>query len=115
VETLMALVIGWLYAIGLYMMLRRSMIKIIIGMVLLSHASNLLVFTSGGLTRAEPPIIAAQATYPEEPFADPLPQALVLTAIVIGFGVLAFALVLIRRAYDTAGTDDVDALKASDR
>jgi multicomponent Na+:H+ antiporter subunit C len=114
VETIMAFVVGWLYAAGLYMMLRRSVVKLIFGLALLSHASNLLIFTAGRLTRAEPPVIPQGATQPDAAFADPLPQALVLTAIVIGFGVLAFALVLVHRVYETVGTDDLDEMKATD-
>ena len=113
-NTWMAFVIGGLYAAGLYMMLRRSIVKLIIGLVLLSHAANLLIFTAGGLTRGQPPLIAAGETSLTAPFADPIPQALVLTAIVISFGILAFALVLVHRTYQTTGTDDLDELKATD-
>lgn len=113
-ETLVAFVVGWLYAAGLYMMLRRSVVKLILGLALLSHASNLLIFTAGGLTSTEPPLIPEGATQPDAAIADPLPQALVLTAIVIGFGVLAFTLALVHRAYGTVGTDDLDEMKATD-
>ena len=58
-NTWMAFVIGGLYAAGLYMMMRRSIVKLIIGLSLLSHAANLLIFTVGGLTRGRPPLIAA--------------------------------------------------------
>jgi multicomponent Na+:H+ antiporter subunit C len=113
VETILAFVIGGLYAAGLFTMLRRSIVRLIIGIGLLGHAANLLIFTIAGLTRARPPLI------PESPgssigFADPLPQALILTAIVIGFAVQAFALVLIHRVVQTVGTDDVDNMKATD-
>jgi len=114
-NVVLALVIGGLYAAGLYMMMRRSIVKLIIGLALLSHAANLLIFTAGGLTRARPPLIPEGADAPLAPFADPLPQALILTAIVISFGVLAFALVLIHRTYQTVGTDDLDEMKATDR
>ena len=112
--TWMAFVIGGLYAAGLYMMMRRSIVKLIIGLALLSHAANLLIFTVGGLTRGRPPLIAAGETSLVAPFADPIPQALVLTAIVISFGVLAFALVLVHRTHQTAGTDDLDKLRVTD-
>jgi multicomponent Na+:H+ antiporter subunit C len=114
VEPVLAIVVGGLYSAGIYLMLRRSLVKIIIGLALLSNAANLLIFTAGGLTRARPPLIAQGQLRPLEPFADPLPQALILTAIVIGFGVLAFAMVLAYRAYTTVGTDDVDKMKATD-
>jgi multicomponent Na+:H+ antiporter subunit C len=113
-EFVLALTIGVLYACGLYLMLRRSIVKLIIGLALLSNAANLLIFTASGLTRGYPPLVALGAARPAEPFADPLPQALILTAIVIGFGVLAFAMVLAYRVYQSTGTDDLDNLKTTD-
>jgi multicomponent Na+:H+ antiporter subunit C len=110
--TLLALTTGVLYATGLYMMMRRSIIKLIIGLVLLGHAANLLIFTAGGLTRGKPPLITEGV--PLVGAADPLPQALILTAIVIGFGVVAFTLVLIYRVYESVGSDDLDEMKATD-
>jgi multicomponent Na+:H+ antiporter subunit C len=114
VEIILAFVVGGLYASGTYMMMRRSIVKLILGLVLLGHAANLLIFTVGRLTRGRPPLISLGASQPVEPFADPLPQALILTAIVIGFGVQAFALVLIKRAYQTVGTDDLDEIKGEE-
>lgn len=113
-EVLLAFLIGGLYAAGLYLMLGRSIGKLIVGLVLLSQAANLLIFTAGGLTRAHPPIVPEGALQPQLPFADPIPQALILTAIVIGFGVLAFALVLVDRTFQTVGTHDIDDMKATD-
>ena len=112
-STLLPIVIGVLYAAGLYMMLRRSLVKLIIGLALLGHASNLLIFVAAagrGLVRGGPPIISEgqSAATTVEGMADPVPQALILTAIVIGFGVLAFALALFHRVYKTFGTDDLD-------
>ena len=112
--TVLAIVVGCLYAAGIYMMLRRSLFKLILGLVLLSHGANLLIFTVGGLTRGRPPVAPPGRTMPVDPSADPLPQALILTAIVIGFAVLAFSLVLFHRAYQTFGSDDPDDLKVSD-
>lgn len=111
-EVYLAVVVGGLYAAGFYLMLRRSLVRVIVGLAILSHAANLLVFTAGGLTRGRPPLVGDAAAGAA---ADPLPQALILTAIVISFAVLAFALVLARRACLTAGTDDVDAFVASER
>lgn len=113
-ETVLAFVIGALYAAGLYMMMRRSVIKLIIGLGLLGHAANLLIFTVGGLNRGEPPLIAGGEQTLSGSFADPLPQALILTAIVIGFGVQAFTVVLIKRAYQTTGTDDLVQMRTTD-
>jgi len=108
VELLLALASGVLYAAGIYLILRRRLAQLIIGIGLLSNGTNLLIFTAGGLTRARPPVVPDGAQTLVEPYADPVPQALVLTAIVIGFGLLAFSLVLAHRVHDTVGSDDVD-------
>jgi multicomponent Na+:H+ antiporter subunit C len=108
VEVVLALVSGVLYAAGIYLMLRRRLAQLIIGLGLLSNGTNLLIFTAGGLTRARPPVVPDGAQSLVEPYADPVPQALVLTAIVIGFGLLAFSLVLAHRVHATVGSDDVD-------
>ena len=107
-ELLLALSSGVLYAAGIYLMLRRRLAQLIIGLGLLSNGTNLLIFTAGGLTRARPPVVPDGAVALQQPYADPVPQALVLTAIVIGFGLTAFSLVLADRVHATAGTDDVD-------
>jgi len=114
-ETLLAFVIGGLFAAAVYLMLRRSLAQIILGLSLLTNAVNLMIFTVGGLTRGQPPLIAEGSEAPPEVYANPVPQALILTAIVIGFGVLAFALVLAYRAYYTVRSDDPDALRSTDR
>ena len=107
-EVLLALTSGVLYAAGIYLMLRRRLAQLIIGLGLLSNGTNLLIFSAGGLTRARPPVVPQGAATLVGPYADPVPQALVLTAIVIGFGLLAFSLVLAHRVHVTVGTDDVD-------
>jgi multicomponent Na+:H+ antiporter subunit C len=111
---LLALVTGALYAGGLYMMLRRGIVKLIIGLALLSHAANLLIFTAGGLTRGRPPLVREGAALDPAAVADPLPQALILTAIVISFGVLAFALALLHRTFAAVGSDDTDQIRSTD-
>jgi multicomponent Na+:H+ antiporter subunit C len=112
---LMAITIGLMYAAGLYMMLRRSIIKLLIGLCLLSHGSNLLIFTAAGLTRGNPPLIRPGDTAMPGPHTDPLPPALILTAIVISFAILAFAAVLVKRAYEEVGCDDLDEMRITDR
>jgi multicomponent Na+:H+ antiporter subunit C len=107
-EVLLALAAGVLYAAGIYLMLRRRLAQLIIGLGLLSNGTNLLIFTAGELTRARPPVVPDGAAALVAPYADPVPQALVLTAIVIGFGLLAFSLVLAHRVHGTVGSDDVD-------
>ena len=112
--TLLAIVVGILYAAGLYLVMRRSVVKLVLGLALLGHAANLLIFTVGRLSRAAAPIVPPGAERLVPPHADPVPQALILTAIVIGFGVQAFALVLVKRAHRETGTDDLDALRSTD-
>lgn len=114
-EFVLSLVIAVLYGTGFYLMLRRSIVKLIIGLALLGNAANLLIFTAAGLTPGSPPLIPPGQMRPLRPIADPLPQALILTAIVIGFGVLAFAMVLVYRTYQTTGTDDTDKMTTTDR
>ena len=108
-ELLLAIVAGVLYAAGLYLMLRRRLAQLIIGLGLLSNGSNVLILAAAGVTRAKPPLISAAATRADQ-FADPVPQSLILTAIVIGFGVLAFSLVLAHRVHASAGSDDIDTI-----
>jgi multicomponent Na+:H+ antiporter subunit C len=108
-ELLLAITAGVLYATGVYLMLRRRLAQLIIGLSLLSNGSNVLILAAAGVTRAKPPIITATMTTADQ-FADPVPQSLILTAIVIGFGVLAFALVLAHRVHQSAASDDIDTI-----
>ena len=112
---LLAILVGGLFAAGVYLLMRRSIVKLIIGLALLSHAIHLLIFAAGGLTRGRPPLVPEGAVRIDGAAADPLPQALILTAIVISFGVLAFAVVLIHRVCEAAGTDDLDAMTITER
>jgi multicomponent Na+:H+ antiporter subunit C len=114
VETVLAFVIGGLYAAGLYMLMRRSLVKLVIGLALLGQASNLLIFTLGRLLRGHPPLIPPDATGMMGLYADPVPQALILTAIVIGFGVHAFTIILVKRAYQMVGSDDLDDFRMTE-
>jgi multicomponent Na+:H+ antiporter subunit C len=107
-EAVLAVAIGVLYATGLYLIMRRSLVRLILGLALMGHAANLLIFTVGRLVRSDPPLIAEGAEKLVPPYADPLPQALILTAIVIGFGVQAFAVVLIKRAFKITDMQDID-------
>jgi multicomponent Na+:H+ antiporter subunit C len=109
-ELVLAITAGVLYGAGIYLILRRRLAQLIIGLGLLSNGTNLLIFTAGGLTRARPPIVPEGAKVIPHSFADPIPQSLVLTAIVIGFGLLAFSLVLAHRVHASTGTDDIDAI-----
>ena len=103
-EILVAAAIGTLTAIGIYMLLRRHSFPMIIGTVFLSYAVNLFLFAMGRLAVNQPPIVDKAVTS----YTDPLPQALVLTAIVISFGMTALIVVLALRGYLETGTDRVD-------
>lgn len=109
-EVLISIVIGILFAAATYLMLSKSLIRIIIGTGLLSHGAHLLILTMGGLKQGSAPVLVNGV----EQYVDPLPQALILTAIVISFGVTAFFLVLAYRAYQELGTVNMDLLKGSD-
>jgi multicomponent Na+:H+ antiporter subunit C len=108
-ELLLAITAGVLYATGVYLMLRRRLAQLIIGLSLLSNGSNILILAAAGVTRGRPPLITETITSADQ-FADPVPQSLILTAIVIGFGVLAFALVLAHRVHQSAASDDIDMI-----
>ncbi len=109
-ELLFIVLIGLLYAAGIYMMLRRSLVKLIIGLILISHGVNLLIFLVGGIVKGNPPIIDGSAQVLADIYADPIPQALILTAIVISFGLQSFAIILIKKTYQVVNTDDLDEL-----
>ena len=111
----LAVVIGTLYAASIYLMLRRNLAQLILGLGLLTNAANLLIFTVGGLTHGRPPLVPEGAEQPNGDYANPVPQALILTAIVIGFAVLAFALALAYRSYRIVRSDDPDAMRSTER
>lgn len=113
-EILVALTIGTVYAAAIYQLLRRGLVRVIMGIALLSQGVNLLIFVAGGLREGHPAFIATDAQTLGAGAVDPLPQALILTAIVISFGVLAFTLAMAHRADRSTGTDDVDDLKGTD-
>jgi multicomponent Na+:H+ antiporter subunit C len=113
-ETLLALTVGVLVATAVYLMLARNILRFIFGLVLISNAANLTIFVAGRLTEGAPPLIPPGQEAPVEAVANALPQALVLTAIVIGFGLFAFALVLVFRAYTTLGTAYSDKMRVAE-
>ncbi len=110
-ETAIAFVVGALVAASVYLMLARNVLRFLFGLVLLSNAANITIFAAGRLTTAAPPLVPEGQTVPVGTVANALPQALVLTAIVIGFGLLAFALSLVFRGYQAMGTLDSDAMR----
>src|SRR5690606_6325535 len=103
-EFLIASTIAVLTAAGIYLCLRGRTFPVVLGLALMSYAINLFLFSMGRLIVDRPPIYAKGVTE----YADPLPQALVLTAIVIAFGMTALVVVLALRTYLETGTDQVD-------
>jgi multicomponent Na+:H+ antiporter subunit C len=112
VEVPLALVVGAVVAGGLYLVLQRNLLRFVFGLILLSGGVNLLLFTAGRPTRGAPPLVPDGAYAPVGAVANAVPQALILTAIVIGFGLTSFALVLLLRAYERLGTLKTDELTA---
>jgi multicomponent Na+:H+ antiporter subunit C len=106
---LLAIVIGVLFGCGVYLLLGRRASSVLLGLALVSHAVNLVVFSGGGLVIGVPPLVAEGAKAPAAGSADPIPQALVLTAIVIGFAVIALAAAVVRRTHRETGSDGTEA------
>ena len=106
-EVLVAATIGSLVAAGVFLLLRPAGFPIVLGLALTSHAVNLLLVAMGRIRVGQPPLLGRDAPVPEG-VADPLAQALVLTAIVISFGMTAFLLVLVYRSYQKSRTETVD-------
>lgn len=108
-EFALASAIGLLTAAGIYLVLRSRSFDVILGITLLSYATNLLIFSAGRLRPGMPPILREGVPNTLEYHTDPLPQALVLTAIVIGFAMTAVTIVIAIRNRGDSGSDHVDA------
>ncbi len=103
------------YFLGsIFLLTSTNLIRILLGVALLGNAANLTIFTAGRLTREVPPIIPEGATQPLVQTANPLPQALILTAIVIAFALFAFILVLVYRSYQELGSENVDRMREAE-
>ncbi|WP_336065905.1 Na+/H+ antiporter subunit C [Nitratireductor rhodophyticola] len=113
-EVALSFVVSVFFAVAIYLMLSKHIIRILLGVSIFGNAVNLSIFTAGRLMREVPPIIPEALQIPEIATANPLPQALVLTAIVISFSLFAFLLVLAFRAYQELGTDDTDGMRVAE-
>jgi len=113
-EGALALLVGLIFAAAVYLILSRALIRVLLGIVLLGNGVNLLIFVAGRLTTAVPPIVPQGAAAPAGVFANPLPQALILTAIVIGFAMFAFLVVLALRAYQEMDADNTDHMRLAE-
>lgn len=111
-ESMLAILAGVLTASAIWLFLTADLVRYLLGLGLLSNAVNLALFAVGGLSYAAPPLLEPGAVSPPAGSANALPQALILTAIVISFGLLAYALALVARAYRVLGTVDADAFDA---
>ena len=99
---------------AVYLLLSRSLISMLLGLALLGNGINLVILVAGRLSRVVPPIALGTMTTPLDGSANPLPQALILTAIVIGFGMFSFLLVLAYRAYQSLDADHTDTMRLAE-
>ena len=111
---LLSIAVAALFGLSTYLLLSRSLIRLLLGVVTLGNATNLLIFTAGRILSSNPPLVPEDASVPTETIANSLPQALILTAIVISFALFAYVLVLSYRAYQELGTDMVDDIRLSE-
>lgn len=110
-EVALTILSGLFFIVSIYLLLSKYVIRVLLGVAILGNAVNLLIFTAGRLTREVPPIIPSGLSVPDVATANPLPQALILTAIVISFSFFAFLLVLGFRSYQDLKSDDTENLR----
>ena len=113
-QAALTFVVAWLFAVAIYLLLSKHIIRMLLGIVLLGNGVNLLIFTVGRIGSIAPPLIPDGLEVPPDTIANPLPQALILTAIVISFSFFAFLLVLTYRAYQDLETDDTDQMRLAE-
>ena len=113
-ESLTALLVGLLVAASVYLMLARNFLRFLFGLILLSNAANLIIFASGRMTEGAPALVPEGLYVPDGVVGNALPQALVLTAIVIGFGLFAFTLALAFEAYRRLRTMETEEMREAE-
>jgi multicomponent Na+:H+ antiporter subunit C len=113
-EVMIAVLVGLLTGAGAYLMMSGKLLPYIFGLVLLSNAGNMVIFSSGRLVYAEPPLVPAALSQPTQTIGNSLPQALILTAIVIGFGLMCFALALSYRSFSQMKTTRMDEMRVAE-
>jgi len=109
-EVVLAVLTGGMVAGSVFLMLSKNLVRFVFGLVLASNAVNLVIFAAGRLETSRPPLIPENASHAAGAVANSLPQALILTAIVIGFALLAFIFILFLCTYETLGTVDTEAM-----
>lgn len=113
---IIAIIIGILFTASIFLMLHRSFFKLILGVIIFGYATIFFLFVVCGVTRNAPPLVAADDSLRDlANIADPLPQALTLTAIVIGIGIQIFVIVLLKKVFQIVKTEDLDELTVTDR
>lgn len=110
-EVTFSIVVGALFAISVYLLLSGSLVRLLLGIFVLGNATHLMIFVVGRLTQNAPPLIPSDLKVAETVIANPLPQALILTAIVISFSLFSFLLVLAFRAYQALETVETDEMR----
>lgn len=110
-EAAFSIVVGILFALSIYLLLSGSLIRLLLGIFVLGNATHLMIFVAGRLTQTAPPLIPDGLKVAEVATANPLPQALILTAIVISFSLFSFLLVLAYRAYQSLNTVNTDEMR----
>lgn len=110
---IISLILGILFSASVFLMFQKSLFKLIIGVILFGYATIFFLFSIGGITKNAPPLLSGTEVAAGE-LADPLPQALTLTAIVISIGVQLFVIVLLKKVYGGVGTEDLDELNTTD-
>ncbi|MCB9993409.1 MAG: Na+/H+ antiporter subunit C [Hyphomicrobiaceae bacterium] len=113
-EQVLAALVGIFFAASIYLILSKAIIRMLLGVTILGNGVNLLIFTLGRVSREVPPIVSNGELQPAAGFANPLPQALILTAIVIGFAMFTFLLVLGYRAYQELDADNTDTMRVAE-
>ena len=113
-EAALSILCGIMTAASIYLMLTGNLIRFIFGLVLATNTVNLLIFIAGGLSEIQPPLIPDNASVPATPLANAMPQALILTAIVIGFSLLSFIFILFYKSYEVLGTVETESMRLSE-
>ena len=110
----LSVLVGIMFSITIYLLLSRYIIRMLLGVVLLGNSVNLSLFVAGRIGPIAPPLIPDALSVPAQDIANPLPQALILTAIVISFSFFVFLLVLTYRAYQDLETDDTNDMRVAE-
>lgn len=108
-ETFIIIISGILYTVGTYLVLNKNLLRIILGITLYSHATHMMLMAINGVKKGAAPLLGENA----QSYTDPIPQALILTSIVISFALTAFLLVLGYRTYVELGTDNMKQLRGT--